>query len=86
MKLTPPEIYEIMHDQLSSMRGARETDVMAPVQFYGFDPQEVAEIHFEQQGGGSGLWFRLKNGRVIDSRVKPCDPNPALYDSVSQHF
>jgi len=53
MKLTPPEIYEIMRDQLSMVRNTRETDVLDPVQFYGFDPQEVAEIHFDKQGDKS---------------------------------
>lgn len=79
MKLTQPEIYEIMHDQLSLMR-TRETDAMDdPVRFYGFDPEDVVEIHFDKQDDGDGLWFRLKSGRVIDARGKPCDPNPSLY-------
>jgi hypothetical protein len=82
MKLTPPEIYEIMRDQLSMIRGARETGVMDPVQFYGFHPQEVDEIHFDKQGDGDGLWFRLNNGLVIDASGKPCDPDPALYDAT----
>jgi hypothetical protein len=48
MKLTPPEIYEIMRDLLGMMRNALETDVMDPVKFYGFYPQEVVEIPFQE--------------------------------------
>ena len=34
-------------------------------EFYGFRARDVIEMHFEKRGPGRGLWFRLKDGRVV---------------------
>ena len=45
-----------------------------------FDPGDVVEIHTHKQGHGSGIWFRLKDGRVFDKRGGVAEYDPHLYD------
>ena len=49
---------------------------------FGFHPDEIAGVHSHKIGVGDGLWFRLKDGRVISGYREESDPNPALYDTV----
>jgi hypothetical protein len=44
-----------------------KADTSTPEEFYGFKPADVSEMHFRKRGAGRGLWFRLKDGRVIDA-------------------
>ena len=50
---------------------------------FGFDPNDVDGIHTHKIGVGDGVWFRLKDQRVIDSSGELDDPNPDLYDTVN---
>ncbi len=50
---------------------------------FGFSPNEVEGIHTHKTGIGDGVWFRLKDGRVISGFREESDPNPNLYDAVS---
>lgn len=36
-------------------------------EFYGFQARDVVEIYTRKKGFGSGVWYRLKDGRVIDA-------------------
>ena len=38
-----------------------------PEEFYGFRPKDVVEMHFHKHGFGRGVWYRLKDGRVIEA-------------------
>ena len=42
------------------------TNAPTPETFYGFEAADVIELHF-RKGSGRGLWFRLRDGRVIDA-------------------
>jgi hypothetical protein len=53
------------------MRTMRRTRARTCREFYGFRDSDVIMMHFQKQGLGSGLWFRLKDGRVIDSVGRP---------------
>jgi hypothetical protein len=53
-------------------------------EFYGFHYSHVAGLHYHRQGFGSGLFFRLHDGRVFDVMARPHDPDPAYYD-VTTH-
>jgi hypothetical protein len=49
---------------------------------FGFHPTEVQGIHTHKIGVGDGVWFRLKDGRVISGLRGESDQNPVLYDTV----
>ena len=51
------------HSRTGSARTAEE--------FYGFRAQDVIEMHYRKRGSGRGLWFRLRNGRVISAVGRP---------------
>jgi hypothetical protein len=46
---------------------------------FSFNAQDVEGIYTQKLGVGDGLWFRLKDGRVFDSRGQPSDSDPACY-------
>src|SRR6185369_3471559 len=48
------------------MREKGKTAAEEPEQFYGFRAEDVTDIHFNKQGFGRGIWYRLQDGRVID--------------------
>lgn len=51
---------------------------------FGFSPSDIAGIHTRKAGVGSGLWFRLKDGRVIDAFTRESvDPDSALYGAAA---
>jgi hypothetical protein len=53
------------------MRTMRRTRARTCREFYGFRASDVIMMHLQKQGLGSGLWFRLKDGRVIDALGRP---------------
>ena len=50
---------------------------------FGFGPSEIEGVHTHKIGVGDGVWFRLKDGRVIGGDREESDPDPALYDTVA---
>lgn len=52
-----------------------------PDKFYGFRAGDVDEMHFHKQGFGRGVWYRLKDGRVIDALGKPSETGRHWYAS-----
>ncbi|HUQ94171.1 MAG TPA: hypothetical protein VM120_20990 [Bryobacteraceae bacterium] len=44
-----------------------------------FLPDDVEGIYTQKTGEGFGVWFRLKDGRIFDSRGQPSEPDPACY-------
>lgn len=59
-----------------------DTKAATPEAYYGFSAFDVAELHFHMVGQGEGLWFRLKDGRVIDWHGNPCASDTSLYDQT----
>ncbi len=52
---------------------------------FGFSAGDVEGIYTIRAGVGTGMWFRLKDGRVIDAFTRESvDPDPALYDIVAE--
>lgn len=49
---------------------------------FGFTLAEIEGVHTYKTGVGGGMWFRLKDGRVIAGPGEEDDPDPALYDTV----
>ena len=60
-----------MHAHFLVMRTMRRTRARTCREFYGFRASDVIMMHLQKQGSGSGLWFRLKDGRVIDALGRP---------------
>jgi len=42
--------------------------VLAKDRLYGFKAEDVIDIHFHKRGFGSGIWYRLRSGRVVDAQ------------------
>lgn len=49
---------------------------------FGFHPSEVWCIHTHKVDVGDGLWFRLKDHRVIDVYGEETDSDHDLYDTM----
>lgn len=60
-----------------------KTTAKCEVEFFGFRPEDVQEMHTHKQGAGRGNWFRLKDGRVIDKFAQPAVSDPAYYDATT---
>ncbi|HEV8414156.1 MAG TPA: hypothetical protein VGQ49_11215 [Bryobacteraceae bacterium] len=70
-----------MHHRQGVLLG--QTTASTPEDFFGFSHRQVAGIHFHKAGVGSGLWFRLRCGRVIDEAAMPARSDPDLYDRAA---
>lgn len=71
------------HFQILRAKGKHRA-AQSPEQFYGFRPEDVVEIHSHKQGFEPGVWYRLKDGRVINAIGKPSEPENSWYVS-SKH-
>jgi hypothetical protein len=49
------------------LRTKGRTATRTPEALYGFRAQDVVEMYSQKKGVGPGLWYRLKDGRVIDA-------------------
>lgn len=79
----PATALQIMKQTIRDLAGSgaislrNDTD---PAAFFGFQPEDVAGVHF-RKSSLSGVWFRLKDGRVFNRYGGIDDPDPALYDA-----
>lgn len=61
-------------------RRGKTRGTATPEEFYGFRAEDVTEMYFHKHGEGpGGVWFRLKDGRVIDYRALPSQPEREWY-------
>lgn len=58
------------------------TTATSPEQYFGFHHEDVKEVHTYKLGEGGGIWFRLRNGRVVDQVGLPDEADPSLYDRL----
>lgn len=72
---------ETMREHFLRLKSRGKTTAQAPEQFYGFRPEDVIEMHFHKQGFGRGVWYRLKDGRVIDALGRKSEPERNWYVS-----
>lgn len=71
---------EAMRRQFLHLRNrGKARGAATPEEFYGFNAGDVTDLYFHKHGFGRGLWFRLKDGRVIDFRGQPSQPDRAWY-------
>jgi hypothetical protein len=80
----PEEKYTEMMERFWRMgiHGGLISDDSTPEEFFGFTVQDIEGVHHRLAGISAGTWFRLRDGRVIDSCARPAPPSPALYDVV----
>jgi len=77
------ELHKIARDTMQAhfrrLRERGKTKAATPEQLYGFRAEDVIEMHFRQHGTGAGVWYRLKDGRVIDALGKPAERERSWY-------
>lgn len=85
--LADDELHKIARDAMlvhfSELRRKGKTRAASPEQFYGFRAEDVIEMHFHKHGFGRGVWYRLKDGRVIDALGKPSHRERHWYVSTA---
>jgi len=59
------------------------TEAVSKEEYFGFQDEDVAKVHFHKQGYGAGLFFRLRDSRVIDVAAESHDPDPIWYDATT---
>lgn len=59
------------------------TQALSKEMFYGFCARDIARVHYHKQGFGSGVFFRLHGGSVIDTAACRHDPDPVWYDATT---
>jgi hypothetical protein len=63
--------------------GLGPADAQTKEEFYGFTCGDIEALHSRKLGlQGVSLFFRLRDGRVIDGFGRPHEPDPALYDPM----
>jgi hypothetical protein len=65
------------------IRAKAQTKARTPEEFYGFRAEDVAAMHYRKHGFGRGVWFRLKDGRVVDAKGKSSEPDHIWYEATS---
>jgi hypothetical protein len=73
----------IMRAHLLVLRTRAMTRARTPEEFYGFRAEDVECLHFRKRRFGAGIWFRLKDGRVVDSLGRPSQRWRAWYDCAT---
>ena len=68
-----------MHAHYVVLRTKRKTRARTAEELYGFRDVDVVEMFFYKHGFGRGVWYRLKDGRVIDAFGKTSRRNRAWY-------
>lgn len=71
---------DTMREHFGILKGkGKARAAKTPEEFYGFHPEDVVEMHSRKHGTGSGVWYRLKDGRVIDALGRPSENERAWY-------
>jgi hypothetical protein len=73
----------VMEKHFRIRKGLGLTQAATKEAFYGFEGSDVVQVHEHRQGVGPGLYFRLRDGRVIDVAAEPHDPHPVWYDATT---
>jgi len=60
-----------------------QTMASTPEEYFGFHHRQVETVHLHKQGVGSGIWFRLRCGRVVNEVATPTCGDPDLYDQAA---
>jgi hypothetical protein len=83
LNFQPSAYGDCMDRQFRVAQGQGLTNAKSAEEFFGFHYNNVAGVHYHKQGWGSGLFFRLHDGRVYDAQARPHDPDPSWYDKTT---
>lgn len=73
---------EILEKRFEINKGLGLTEAASKEEFYGFGADDIIRVYFHNQGFGAGLFFRLRDGRVIDSCACEHNSDPILYEET----
>ena len=59
------------------------TTAKSPEEHFRFQAIDVEAIRQHKQGVGSGLWFQVRDGRMVDFLGFVDDPDRSLYDATT---
>lgn len=71
-----------MQYRFNKLRQRRATRAATPEELFGFRAEDVTKIYLRKHGFGRGLWFRLKDGRVLDATGRPTHPERHWYEAA----
>ena len=82
-----PDIHTLSRIMTGSLQNMAEDGELPPgdhsfEDVFGFSAGDIDGIHTHKTGVGDGVWFRLKDGRVISALAEESDADPALYDTA----
>ena len=73
----------IMEKHFRVRKGLGLTQAASKEEYFGFSYRDVVRVHGHKQGCGAGLFFRLRDNRVIDVAGESHDPDPLWYDQTT---
>lgn len=73
----------VMEKHYTVLKWLGWTEAASKEDFYGFAAADVVLVHGHKQGRGAGVFFRLRDGRVIDTEAREHDPDPGWYDKTT---
>ena len=79
VRLSQGDVRRLMLDSVATARRRG-----LPLTALPFKASDVDGVHTDCGGVRDGVWFRLHDGRVVDSSGRDSDPNPRLYDTLSR--
>ena len=74
---------DIMEKHFRVRKGLGLTQAASKEEYFGFTCRDVVLVHGHKQGSGAGLFFRLRDNRVIDVDGQPHDADPLWYDQTA---
>jgi hypothetical protein len=78
------QIYDaVMEKHFSVLKGLGLTEARSKEEFYGFEASAIVGAYSSKMGEGAGIYFRLSDGRVVDTSGRVHDPNPIWYDQTA---
>jgi len=79
MKADTKTVLTVMTNMVTRKLQAGVAKSADPVRFYGFTAAEVIGLHFWKRHAAESVWFRLRDGRVIDSDGNPSESDLSHY-------
>jgi hypothetical protein len=71
-----------LEERFQINKGLGLTEAASKEAFYGFGADDIDRVYFHKQGFGTGLFCRLRDGRVIDCCACEHNGNPILYEET----
>jgi hypothetical protein len=73
----------VMEKHFAILKGLGLTEAVTKEEFYGFDSSAIIGNYSSKMGEGAGIYFILRDGRVVDTSGRSHDPDPVWYNQIS---